>query len=92
MLSIIKAKYVRDYMLELTFDDGRVGIADLENLVQSFKPFSPLQNKNLFKKFEVDYTVCWSDALDIAPEYLYYEAFKNDETLKPLFKEWGYAA
>ena len=92
MLSIIQAQYMRDYKLELQFSDGKRGVADLQNLVQSFKPFLPLQNKNLFKEFEVDYTVCWSDELDIAPEYLYYMAFKDDETLKPLFEEWGYAA
>jgi hypothetical protein len=28
----------------------------------------------------------------IAPEYLYFKAFENDQKLKPLFDEWGYVA
>jgi hypothetical protein len=43
-----------------------------------------------FKQFELDYTIKWSDELDLAPEYLYYKAFENDKDLKPKFKEWGY--
>lgn len=92
MLSIVNAEYLTDYKLSIEFSDGRKGIADLESMIQRFKPFYPLQDKNIFSKFEVDYTIRWSDELDIAPEYLYFKAFENDQSLKPLFDEWGYVA
>lgn len=92
MLTILKAKYLADYTLFLEFSDGRDGIVDLESMIKSFKPFTILQDKNLFSNFEVSYTIRWSDALDIAPEYLYFKAFQNDQNLKPLFEQWGYVA
>lgn len=92
MLSILKAKYLTDYKLSVEFSDGRNGVVDLEPMVKSFKPFHSLQDKNLFSKFEVNYTIQWSDELDIAPEYLYFKAFESDQNLKPLFDEWGYVA
>ncbi|MEI8186740.1 MAG: hypothetical protein WCG19_08585 [Chlorobiaceae bacterium] len=27
---------------------------------------------------------------DLAPEYIYFQAFKGDPQLKPQFKQWGY--
>ena len=92
MLSIVNASYLSDYKLSLEFSDGRRGIVNLESMIKNFKPFYALQDKNLFSKFEVNYTICWSDELDIAPEYLYFKAFENDQNLKPLFDEWGYVA
>ncbi len=92
MLSIVKAKYLSDYKLLIEFSDGRNGVVDLESMIKCFKPFFPLQDKNLFSQFKVDYTIQWSDELDIAPEYLYFKAFENDHNLKSLFDEWGYVA
>jgi hypothetical protein len=92
MLSIINAKYLNDYKLSIEFSDGRSGIVDLETKIKSFKPYYSLIDKNIFSKFEVDYTIRWSNELDIAPEYLYFKAFENDKNLKPLFDEWGYVA
>ncbi len=92
MLSILKAKYLTDYKLSVEFSDGRNGVVDMEAMVKSFKPFHSLQDKTRFSKFEVNYTIQWSDELDIAPEYLYFKAFENDQNLKPLFDEWGYVA
>lgn len=92
MISIVKAEYLSDYKLSIEFSDGRSGVVDLESMIKRFKPFYSLQDKNLFSKFEVDYTIRWSNELDIAPEYLYFKAFENDQNLKPLFDEWGYVA
>jgi len=92
MISVLNAKYLTDYKLSIEFSDGRNGIADLESMIKSFKPFNTLQDKNIFSNFEVNYTIRWSDELDIAPEYLYFKAFENDQNLKPLFDEWGYVA
>lgn len=92
MLSIIKAKYLKDHKLLIEFSDGKRGIADLEGLVTVFRPFFVLQDIRAFSKFTVDYTVRWSDELDIAPEYLYFKAFEDDEALGETFREWGYVS
>ena len=69
--SVATAKYVRDYLIEVKFNDGTKKIID-------FKPwltapiFKPLKNKHYFKKFFIDGpTIAWSNSADIAPEALY---------------------
>jgi hypothetical protein len=34
--------------------------------------------------------LCWTGDLDVAPEYIYFLAFSDDESLRGLFEEWGY--
>jgi hypothetical protein len=92
MLSVTDATYKENYKLQVRFNDDRVGMVDLKDFVLNgkIKPFKKLKNEDRFKRFVVDYTIRWDDELDIAPEYLYYEAFKDDNRLKDKFKEWGY--
>ncbi len=46
-------------------------------------PDVKLYKKNIekFKQFKVDYTLKWNDSLDLAPEYLYFKSFENDDNL-----------
>ncbi len=92
MLSIIDAQYKGDYKILIEFNDHKKGIVDLKDFILTgkLKPFKKLQDINKFKKFKVDYTIKWNDDLDLAPEYLYFKAFENDENLKEKFKKWGY--
>jgi hypothetical protein len=94
MLSIVAAKYLYDYKIDVMFSDQRKGVIDLKDLIfnKGSTVFSPLQDLNKFKTFKVDYTISWSDELDIAPEFLYFKAFEKDPSLQNKFKEWGYAA
>ena len=94
MLQVIEAKYLKDYQIEVVFNDQRKGTADLKDLIVCDNPknFSLLQDLNIFKNFKVDYTIVWSDELDIAPEFLYFKAFEKDPSLQSKFKSWGYAA
>jgi hypothetical protein len=93
MLSIIKAKYIEEYKIRLEFNDGRIGEVDLkETVTGDHRPiFNQLKDLGIFKKFKVEYdTLTWPNELDIAPEYLYFQSFKDDFQLKDQFKKWGY--
>ena len=81
-----------DYKISLEFNDNKKGIVDLKDFILNgkIKPFKQLQDIEKFKKFKVDYTLKWDDELDLAPEYLYFKAFKTDNSLTAKFQEWGY--
>jgi hypothetical protein len=53
-----------------------------------------LKDKKIFASVKLDKaldTITWENGADLAPEFLYYESFKNDKTLAKQFHEWGYA-
>lgn len=91
-LHITDAKYLTDYKVEVTFNNGRKGIADLSDALKG-AIFEPLKNKSEFSRLVVDKeldTIVWSNGADLAPEYVYFQAFKNEAELQPQFKQWGY--
>jgi len=92
MISVKDAKYQDDYKIQIEFSDNKKGLVDLKDFIQigKIKPFRKLQDREKFKNFKVDYTIKWDDELDLAPEYLYFEAFKNENDLQEKFKQWGY--
>jgi len=93
-LHVTDAHYLGDYKIKIAFNNGREGIADLSEAL-SGKVFEPLTDRARFASFIVDKelnTVVWSNGADLAPEYLYYQAFKSDANLKPQFRQWGYIA
>ncbi len=93
MLHISKAEHEGDYRVRLVFDDGREGVADLRQLVfdDPRTVFAPLRDPSFFQQLFVEHgALCWPGGIDIAPEYLYFLAFRDDESLRGLFEEWGY--
>ena len=93
-LHIIKAKYIEDYKVEIHFNNGQKGIADLSESLNG-EVFEPLRDKIKFATFVVDNelkTIVWSNGADLAPEYLYFQVFKNEKNLKSKFQQWGYIA
>ena len=95
MLSVRNAEYLDAYRLRLTFDDGIAGVADLEDtLAQDSRPiFARLKALEHFRDFALDHgTVVWSNGLDMAPEYLFYLAFRNNPQLRDQFIRWGYSS
>lgn len=72
MLHVISVKYINDYYLQLSFDDGTRGNINLyKHLVGSV--FEPLKDKNLFARVILDeelQTIVWSNGADFAPEFL----------------------
>ena len=64
---------LKDYRLHLTFNDGCQRIFDCLPLIEKYKLFAPLRDKDVFNRVDLDgWTVCWLDGtVDIAPEHLY---------------------
>jgi hypothetical protein len=69
--SVTKAKYVKDYLIEIKFNDGTKKIIDFKGWL-SGPVFKTLRNKDYFKRFFIDGpTIAWPNGADIAPEILY---------------------
>ncbi len=91
-LYVTNAKYIEDYKVEVSFNNGRKGVA---NLIDALKGpmFNPLKNKAIFSNLKLDKeleTIVWPNGADLAPEYIYFQAFKNEPELQSQFKQWGY--
>jgi hypothetical protein len=91
-LHITEVKYLHDYQVEVTFNNGRKGIADLSSALRG-PVFEPLKNPIEFSKIMIEKeteTVAWPNGADLAPEFVYFQVFKSDPDLEPLFRKWGY--
>ncbi len=91
-LHVTNARYVDGYKVEVSFNNGRKGVADLTDALKG-PMFEPLKNKLEFSTLTVDKeleTIVWPNGADLAPEYIYFQAFKNDPELRSQFKQWGY--
>ena len=76
--SVTKAKYVRDYLIEVKFNDGTKKVINFEPWLTG-PIFRPLKSKVYFKTFFIDGpTIAWPNGTDIAPETLY-----EAEAVKP---------
>jgi hypothetical protein len=93
MLKISDTEYFGDYRVRFIFDDGRQGVADLRQMIfDDPRPiFAPLRDTAVFQQLFIEHgALCWPGGLDVAPEYVYYLTFRDDERLRGLFEEWGY--
>ena len=84
----------QNYKIEVSFNNGRKGVADLSEALKG-PVFEILKNKSEFSSFTVDEeleTIVWPNGADLAPEYIYFQAFKNEPELQSQFKQWGYIA
>lgn len=73
ILHIKEAKYLRDYLIWVKFNDGIAGEVDLKDELEG-EIFGQLKNINLFKSFKVDpvlETIVWGNGADFAPEFLH---------------------
>lgn len=72
ILHVVDAKYERDYVIHLKFNDGAEGFVDLADELHG-EMFEPLKDKEKFKAFRVDPeldTIVWENGADLAPEFL----------------------
>lgn len=91
-LHVSEARYLEGYEVEVTFNDGRKGIADLSEALTG-PVFEPLRDQRVFAQLKVDEeleTIAWPNGADLAPEYLYFQAFRRDPELQEQFRQWGY--
>ncbi len=78
--------------MEVCFGNGREGIADLAEALEG-PLFESLKEPDLFRKLRLDeelQTIVWPNGTDLAPEYIYYQAFRDDSQLQATFRKWGY--
>ena len=71
---VISVKCEHDFMLRLTFDDGKSGIMDCRSLIAKGGVFSKLQDPSVFSQVQINKelgVVTWNDEIDIAPETAY---------------------
>ena len=70
-LEILKAAYLDNYRILLTFNNGVTKTVDLQNELNG-TVFEPLLQLDNFKNFQVKFnTIEWSNGADYAPEYLF---------------------
>lgn len=70
---VTDAKYVRDYVIHVKFNDGLEGDVNLKNELEG-EIFTPLKDMSRFKKFKVHpelNTLVWDNDADFAPEFLH---------------------
>jgi hypothetical protein len=70
---ISEAKYIRDYVLLIKFDNGVKGEIDLSAELWG-EMFEPLRNLDSFRRFHIDNeinTIVWDNGADMAPDFLY---------------------
>ena len=92
-LHVISAEYIDEYKVQVSFNNGQDGTADLSYVPLKGGVFSQLKEKSIFAKLKVDKelaTIVWPNGADLAPEYIYFQAFKDNPTLQQQFKSWGY--
>ncbi|MEK6371096.1 MAG: DUF2442 domain-containing protein [Acidobacteriota bacterium] len=73
--TVIDARYVRDHVIWVKFEDGTAGEVDLSGELWG-EVFEPLKDPAYFRRFEVaEYgTIVWPNGADIAPEFLHQHA------------------
>jgi hypothetical protein len=92
IIHVTEARYLHGYQFALRFSDGRHGIADMRHSLEG-PIFVPLRDTTFFAQGALDPelgTVVWPNGADMAPEYLYFLALRDDESLSALFQEGGY--
>ena len=92
-MGIQQAEYLDEYKIRLTFNNGRTGIANLEETIFNDRRdiFQKLKDAQNFRAFSLAHsTIVWFNELDLAPEFLFYLAFMNEAELQEQFTQWGY--
>ena len=71
---VIEARIIKDYTVELIFNDFKKGVIDLRKYLGR-GIFKELLDQKKFHQMQVDAelgTICWPNGADIAPDTLYW--------------------
>lgn len=91
-LHIESVKHIAEYQLEVSFSNGRKGVADFRHLLDG-KVFEALRDPSVFAQATIDQeleTIVWPNGADVAPEFVYYHVFQHEPELQGQFQQWGY--
>ena len=72
-----RVKVLENYQLEITFDDGKVGIFDMKPMIfqEGGEVVEPLKDYKVFKKVRADLGIEWDTGIGLgfglSPEVLY---------------------
>ncbi len=79
-IGVKNVKPLKDYKLELEFENGEKKIFDIKPYLNTGK-IAELMDENLFKQVRISFdAIEWPNGLDLDPEFLY----KNSEKLEKL--------
>ena len=91
-IHVTEAEYIDEYKVRVTFNNGQQSLVNLLPVLEG-PVFEPLKDKAIFSQLKVDKvlgTIVWPNGADIAPEYIFFLAFRDNKKLEPLFRKWGY--
>ena len=72
--AVVKAEYVSEFKIRLTFNDGVAAVVDFSDWLEG-PVFEPLRNHDYFVRFFLEGgTLVWPNGADIAPETLHARA------------------
>lgn len=74
LLKVIDAKYVEDYKINLSFNDGVSAVVDLKDSIflDHRAIFEKLKDLEFFKDFTQNrWTIEWKNGADLSPEFLH---------------------
>lgn len=66
-------------IIEVVFEDKRIVQYDIKNIIDKWKDFKNLEDKNLFKKVKVDvggHGISWNENIDISAEEIWENGIK----------------
>ena len=95
MIDIAKATPLGSKKLLIKFEEyPEECIVDMHEFLESWKDFylvKELEDETVFQNFKVDHgAILWANGFDIAPEYIFFLANRQNNEYQELFKEWGY--
>ena len=73
---VVQLIYVKDYILELKFENGKKGSINLREYLDKGGIFKSISNISYFKKVFINKelgVISWPNGLDIAPETIYHK-------------------
>ena len=86
---INKVEYIEGYKLKLLFDDKKIKIVDLSEMLKDAQDWlAPLIEIGYFKKVECDgIAIAWPNGVDLCPDVLYSMGKDADKPTKKRVKK-----